>query len=103
MRAARDMVLRFEEAVEHDASRIEGILALTNLPIDNLVKRAEQTNAARQYRQPLISLDNMATLLERDPGGEQFKRQMTHLTEQLQYLTYLNESLTRVPSSSRAS
>lgn len=98
MRAAqRDMVLRFEESVERDAARIQGILALTNLPIDNLIRRAEQTNAARGTGGPLISLDNMAPLLERDPGGEQFKRQMTHLTQQLQYLTYLSESLTRVP------
>jgi hypothetical protein len=98
MRATqRDMVLRFEEGVEHDSARLEAILSLTSLPIDSLVKRAEQTDAARGVGGPLISLDDMANLLERDPGGDQFKRQMSRLTGELQRLTWLNESLARVP------
>jgi murein DD-endopeptidase MepM/ murein hydrolase activator NlpD len=98
MRAAqRDMLLRFEEAVEHDTTLLEGILSLTNLPIQSLVRRASDTDAARGSGGPLISLDDMSEQLERDPGGEQFKRQMVHLTQKLERLTNLNESLARVP------
>ncbi len=98
MRAAqRDMVLRFEETVEHDSSRIESILALTNLPVDSLVGRAQDMDRARGMGGPLIDLGDMAAALERDPGGDEFKRQMTRLTDKLQHLTWLNESLARVP------
>lgn len=98
MRAAqRDMVLRFEETVEHDSSRIESILALTNLPIDSLVARAQDLDKARGMGGPLIDLGDMSAALERDPGGGEFKRQMTRVTDKLQHLTWLNESLARVP------
>lgn len=98
MRAAqRDMVMRFEETVEHDIARLESILDLTNVNPESFVQRAAREDAANGTGGPLITLDDMAGQLENDPSGDQFARQMLRLSDKVSRLTYLNEAMEKIP------
>ena len=98
MRAAqRDMVMRFEEGVEHDIDKVTAILSLTQLNVDELADHARKEDAARGTGGPLFTLDDMATQLQNDPTGDQFSRQMLRLSDKIDRLTYLSEALERTP------